>query len=295
MKKVAILGATGFIGKSLAMEFLKYGESYQLVLFSRSISHLTESFNEVSSPHILTTLDTFSHYDYDIIVNASGYGSMTQFKDSPEQIMTITETMDTLALTYLATHSSTQYISLSSGAVHSPPQGDPTTVKDFYALAKLEAEKRHRLHPQFSIIDIRIFSFFSQYIDLDSHFLITDIIRSLQNKTTLETTEENIVRDYICPSDLFELLTCCIAQSTLNIAVDAYSKAPVTKIELLDCIKENYGLIYTVKPREEGGIALSGNSYYATDKTAETLGYFPKETSLTGIDRELQKLLRSSS
>lgn len=75
--------------------------------------------------------------------------------------------------------------------------------KDWYAVAKLHAECHHRTLSHISIVDIRIFNYFSHTQDMESRFLITDITRAINSKEILNTSAESIVRDYISPSDFF--------------------------------------------------------------------------------------------
>ena len=75
----------------------------------------------------------------------------------------------------------------------------------------------------------------------------------------------------------------------LNDFFDVYSKAPVTKFEILDFCKKVYGLEYSIQKSEVAtGIT---KSYYSTNTKALSLGYTPAFTSLEGIQTEMEKML----
>ena len=68
---------------------------------------------------------------------------------------------------------------------------------------KLMLKKIHRNLKELSIIDIRIFSYLSDDLDINSKFLISDALRAIKNSEILYTNHKNITRDYISPYDLF--------------------------------------------------------------------------------------------
>ncbi len=298
MKSIAILGATGYIGTSLSREFAMQKETIDLYLFSRSqekILSLKESIKELGeqSNNYFYSKDVFHNHTYDVIINCTGVSDLTTLTEQPDQIIDITESMDIIILEYLKKKPDTMYINMSSGAVHNTPGAGSSTMTpaDFYTFAKKEAEKKHRSLGNLSIVDIRIFSFFSRYVNPKSHFLMSEIVDCITNNKVFETSGEDIIRDYISPHDLCALILCIINKKKINDAYDAYSKSPVSKFEILNFLKEKHGLVYSIK---EGTIknGLSKNDYIPKDKKANTLGYDPVFSSLESINHEINALLK---
>ncbi len=294
MKKVAILGATGYIGKSLAYE-MSHSEKYELFLFSRD-KHKALELEHVIQAHgyknniTYCGLDEFTTYTYDLIINSIGMSNLTSLKENGEVILTITRTVDEMILEYLQTHKDTFYINMSSGAVYKKID-KAVTPSDYYALAKQESEIRHRERADLSIVDIRVFSFFSSFVNTEDHFLLSEIVKCLQEGKILETNNDDIVRDYVTPQDLLLLIENIIKKKGINDFFDAYSKNFITKFRLLDQLKKMHGLQYVIKDASDNQAqGLSSSRYYSEDKKAEhVLGYVPRFSSLTGIEYELKK------
>ena len=139
-------------------------------------------------------------------------------------IFDVTLKYDQMALDYVRQHPDCRYIFLSSGAVYGSSFDKPVNEKtkatiainnlqpqDWYALAKLQAECRHRSLPHLRIVDIRVFNYFSHTQDMEARFLITDILRAIRDKTVLQTSFDNIVRDFVHPTDLHQLIECIVS------------------------------------------------------------------------------------
>ena len=190
MKSIAILGATGHIAKSIIHSF-KDEPNFSLHLFSRS-SQKTESFTQeigIKNAHI-HSYNQFNDYSYSSIINCVGIGDPNRLKAVPDEVFFVTEEIDLMVLLYLRKHSSTSYINFSSGAVHGTEFRNPVTdesvttiainaltVSDYYGIAKINAEAKHRALGQFNIIDLRIFGFYSQFLELDRPYLLSEIIK----------------------------------------------------------------------------------------------------------------------
>ena len=308
MKKIAIIGATGYIGRSIVQELLSGKVSFELFLFSRSEAKLKSSVSNLPIRGRVTLggLSTFDTKKYDVIINCSGVGDPGVLKKDPAYVFAVTEEMDNLILGYLEKNKKTLYINLSSGAVYGnnvqAPVAEGTssvvTMKhlspyEYYAIAKINSEAKHRSLKTYNIVDIRIFSFFSSLLDVDSSFLMSEITGSLRDKKVFITNEEDIIRDYITPKDLVTFLRLVIKKHSLNDFFDIYSKAPVSKLKLISSLKKKFGLEYVVTKRtnSKGAVSSSKKAYYPKSKKAEkVLGYAPTFTSLEGIEFELQKM-----
>lgn len=303
MNKIAILGATGYIAKSLIYQLTGYDE-YEISLFSRS-KEKVQSFLDT-----LTTKEMFSvyHYNefksqkYDVIINCTGIGNPILLKKNPTAIFKVTEEMDELVLSYLQENPETFYVNLSSGAayVQTTEKAIQTNSKciidinnlvpsDFYGIAKVNSEAKHRSMFNFNIVDLRIFSFFSQFIDQEAGFFMSEIISCIKNKEILKTSEDDMTRDYVCSQDLLKLIILCIQNKKLNDVFDVYTLKPISKFELLNFFKKKYGLKYEILTTEEH-FSPTGKKieYFSNNHKAESLGYSPAHTSLSGIEFEMK-------
>jgi nucleoside-diphosphate-sugar epimerase len=309
MKKVAILGATGYIGKSLLAEFLVQNSDDQIFVFSRDIEKLkqvTRQFKDTEKSSLLTLchLSEFQQGRYDIIINATGVGDTRLLGQDLVNIFKVTEDIDSLIAAYLKKYPAAIYINLSSGAVYGDNFNAPITeetkatfsvnefkVSEYYSVAKLHAEAKHRALKDYNIIDLRVFAFFSRFADPKAEFLMSEIVDCLVADKVFKTNSADIVRDFITPYDLFMLMKCVIA-SPSNSALDVYSKAPIEKFELLRELEQKFGLRYEISSDPiRGGNKFSKNIYYSENHLAKKIGYEPSHTSLQGITRELSKLL----
>jgi hypothetical protein len=63
----------------------------------------------------------------------------------------------------------------------------------------LHAEAKHRALFNFSIVDVRVFNYFSHTQDMNARFLITDIVRAIKNKIISIITPSNAVFSGLYP------------------------------------------------------------------------------------------------
>jgi len=307
-KRIAILGATSHIAKSLIDNYSRNSNNL-LFLFARSVDKV-KSFIKIlpQCNAIFYDYSEFIRHDYDIIINCVGAGTPEKVQELNRDIFSLTKTFDDLVVKYLETHRDTRYFYFSSGIVHlvhlkkylipeEPFMMDINNVpfSDYYSLAKIFAEKRHRSLPHLHIIDLRVFAYFSRYIDLQSSFLITSIINSILHNKTFITNQKDIVRDYIHPDDLFSFIECFSDSGPQNAAIDVYSKKPVTKFELLDYFKNEYHLDFSVSddlcilnPTGEK------DQFFPFSHEAGKVGYVPLYSSLEGIAKETHKLMNQT-
>lgn len=305
-KNIAILGATSHIAKGLIYNFGKTSE-YELYLFARSLERLRDFLRSIQCEKgiHLKGFDELSDEGYNVIINCIGISSASDFKERVSSYFRLTEQFDNLVLDYLNDHPDTLYINFSSGAVYgtdfSVPADESTFSKwdinhisesDYYGVAKLNSEAKHRALKNLNIVDLRVFSYFSRFINLESKFLVTEIISCIKEGKEFVTGQDNIIRDYIHPNDLYLLIEKCIERKTINDALDAYSLKPARKFEILDYFATAYGLKYEVENTVKiFSITGSKNNYYSNNKRAEVIGYIPKFNSLDCIIQESHKIL----
>lgn len=307
---VAILGATGHIAKGLIVNFLR-DNHYQLHLFSRSPEKIAAFLKSIGQPKtrgvVIHQYGDFAKHLYDVVVNAVGVGTIDKLKGDYSQYFTVTEAYDNLVIDYLRQkRSGALYLSFSSGAIYGrnfdQPAGKKTinklpvnqiTFQDYYAIARLNAEAKHRAFKSLRIIDLRLFAYFSRFIDLTDHYFITEILNSVLQKKVFITNKSDMIRDYLGPDDLFAMVKKCLVAGKINDAFDVRTAKPVSKMEIINYFASKYGLKYQFDSswQPASGTGLK-NVYYSRYNKAASLGYCPRFTSLQNIKREAKYILK---
>lgn len=307
--KIAILGATSFIAQELVREWIANKNKYSIHLYARSVDNLEKFIEKVPSNKDVLTSKVLSSFPdsevYDVVINCIGVGDPAKAKVMSDRIMDVTFQYDDIVLDYLDKHRLCKYIFLSSGAAYGSDFSTPASVNrkasfdinnlqeaEKYGLAKFITEVRHRNLPHLSIVDVRIFNFFSRNQDISSRFFITDLLRSIRNSTICDISPEPMVRDYLHPKDFCQIIDCLLWADKLNMAVDCYSLAPVDKITLLEALHKNYNLQWQFK-NEASVVCATGTkcNYFSNNHKLEKLGYQPKFSSLDTILTEFKAIL----
>ncbi len=303
-KSIAILGGTSHIGKNLILYFQKE-KQFNLFLFSRDEKKMEKTIlkNNFDKNLKIKKYEEFNNFKFDAIINCIGISDPLKLLEMDSSLCAEFTEYDDMVLAYLEENPLTNYIYFSSGAVYgenfSEPANDLTeiTIPDYevsaYALCKMKTELKHRQLKKFKIIDVRLFSFFSRYIDMNSKFIISEIAKSIQEKKIFFTNDIDICRDYVHPEDLFKFLKVCIDHDS-NRALDVYSREPISKKELLDYLKNKFGLKYEIN-KENILKSPTGfkKNYFSKSETATKLGYVPTFSSLETISNELEYLLKN--
>ncbi len=304
--KIAILGANSQIAQDLILSFSK-NKSYDFSLFGRNVELLDRWVNNanLNEKYQVQEYSNFNHdQKYDVIINFVGIGDPVKAQKMGSDIFKATEQYDDMALDYVKHHKETKYIFLSSGAVYMGNYQEPVNENtvamidinnlgptDWYGIAKLYAEAKHRSLSDLSIIDVRVFNYFSHTQDMSARFLITDIVRAIKNQEVFKTSEENIVRDFITPPDFYNLIQAIIDFKPINTALDCYTKSPVSKFDLLHKLKNKFGLEYeidnTIKIVDATGIK---RKYYSKFRLTENINYIPCNSSLNGLINEIEEV-----
>lgn len=304
--KLSILGARGQIAGSLIALYKDRGELSSLALYSRSPEGLAGQFEGAA----VYPSKTFPKNRHEVIVNCIGVPNLKGAQPSGAEIFETHETWDNLILAYLQKNPRSLYISLSSGAVYGKnfpePAGEDSgylsgmteiTPADFYAVSKLNAEAKHRSLMNLSIVDLRIFSYVSRLMDVDSNFLIAEIVKAIKEKQVFMTDDRNIFRDYLHPEDMMRIIGLIIRQwqeaGWINDAFDAYGKAPVSKLDMLKVLHEKFNLQYIVKKGAAVDASPTGFKmhYYSVNKKLEKIGYKPQYSSMDAILQVLREVL----
>ena len=300
---IAILGATSQIARDLIVSFSAEAGQH-LHLFARRPDDVVKWLASVglAGRYAVDNFSVFAGQEFDAVINFVGVGNPAQAVAMGNSIFDVTLRYDEMVLDYLKTHPACRYLFLSSGAAYGSSFNEPAnrdtvaTVAinnlaphEWYGVAKLYAECRHRAHPELPIIDIRVFNYFSRTQDIEARFLIMDILRAIRDKTVLKTSPDYIVRDFLHPSDFYGLVSALLAAPPANAAVDCYSRAPIDKPTLLATMQEKFGLQYEITGAAVGVNATGSKPhYYSLNTRAADFGYQPAWTSLEGVLQELE-------
>jgi nucleoside-diphosphate-sugar epimerase len=304
--KIAILGANSHIAKGLINNLLAKRQD-TLCLFTRSVTEtgkfLAAAGHELRGNCVLVEgYRDFLKCGYDVIINCVGTGTPDKLGNDYSVWFTLTEEFDNLCLACLRSNPDTLYVNFSSGAVYGKDGSAPATEHtvncievnhiipaDYYTIARLNSEAKHRAFAAFKIVDIRIFAYFSRFIDLNSGYFIAEVMNCIRNKRILQTNAADMVRDYIHPDDLLKLVLKCAAAGKINVAFDAVSAAPAEKFQILDFFKSEYGLQYEIDgTRNFGSPNGSKNIYCSNYNKASGIGYMPGFSSMDAIEQEAQ-------
>uniref|UniRef100_E6QRG1 Putative dTDP-glucose 4,6-dehydratase n=1 Tax=mine drainage metagenome TaxID=410659 RepID=E6QRG1_9ZZZZ len=304
--QIAILGATSQIAKDLILSFSATTNDV-LHLFARQPDVVTQWLAGMGIKERYTASDyaVFADHEFDAVINFVGVGNPARTVEMGASIFDITHQYDDMAMDYVRHHAACRYIFLSSGAAYGAQFIEPVSTttpalvpintlspQDWYGVAKLYAECRHRAQTALPIIDIRIFNYFSRSQDIAARFLITDMLRAIRDQTVLQTSADHITRDFLHPTDFYGLISALLSAKPANAVVDAYTRAPISKSNLLAAMQEQFGLQYEVTASTASVNATGGKPhYYSLNRHAADFGYQPSLTSLEGVMREAHIIL----
>lgn len=308
--KIAILGATSHIAKNLIYYF-RLDSRAELFLFARNQGAVHEFLKSTEGEvaPIVLGFGSFSGRDYDAVINCVGIADPQNQKNAGVELFRLTERFDNLVLDYLAGHEKTVYVNFSSGAVYGTTFDsgvesnavasiavNSIAPSDNYRIAKLNAEAKHRSMADRSIIDLRVFSFFSRFIDLNSGFLLAEMMRCVIDRQPFHTDAVDVVRDFVAPADLFSLVKLCVASHGINQPIDVFSAGPIRKSELIDLFSRDFGL--ETKTDREVHVSITGAklAYYSVNHVATTLlNYVPELASRAVVHDEASDIMTAVS
>jgi nucleoside-diphosphate-sugar epimerase len=302
VRKVAIMGASGHIGSSLAAA-LGQRPGTDLDLYARRPETLVALIDTGSckATTAVRHLDALDLSGVDILVNALGLGDPLKVAASGVDILPMTLAWEERVRDALARAPQCLYVYLSSGAVYGRLiEGEATAsslirfpantigADNAYGRAKLLAETLHRCWTHPRLIDVRVFGYVSPRIDPKAGYLVSAALKAILSGSVLETSPEDIVRDYVGPQELADLIEAASGYERINDAVDIYSAAPVGKLDLLTAL-EPLGLRWQLGK----GPAAPANrlKYFTSFDRAARYGYAPKRNAETVVLAELRRAL----
>lgn len=307
--RVIILGANSHIAKGLIYNFSK-NNNYILYLYTTN-KNKTKNFIKtlnLKDQCLIKGYDTPFPKGVDLLINCVGPGTPKAMQGHYERWFFLLEKFDNLSIEYLTQNPKALYVHFSSGAIYGTLKNaaDKNTVNDFpvndlkwqkfYGLAKLYAEGKHRALNNCNIVDLRVFSYFSRYADIDEDYFLPNIINAVKNNTVLQISEGDMIRDFVSPEDLFNLILTCLKyakKKLLNMSLDIRSKKPINKKQILNFFVKNYGLKYkvskTLKMTNSGG---NKNNYFSKyEEPLRKIAFKPVRTSLDTLKTEAAYLL----
>lgn len=172
---IAILGSNSHIARGLIHNFIKSSFG-TLHLYTRYPDRCHRFLNSIDftrrrDPIVEQGYRKFMQGHYDLIINCVGVGPPNKLRNNYSDYFKITEQYDNLAIDYLGLNPNTLYINFSSGAVYgknfkAPVEENSTnciqvnhiTSEEYYQIANLNAEGKHRSLQDLKITDIRIFA-----------------------------------------------------------------------------------------------------------------------------------------
>ena len=300
--RTVILGGTSHIARALTPFFQEKGDD--LCLFARRPEALKGLEARVESD-----FSRLPEIKYDLLINCIGAGTPNLIRENPHLWFSVLERFDNLALESLTKAPEALYVHFSSGAVFDRDAGTPVgeesfktifpnhlTMEQWYPIVQLYAEAKHRSLPALRILDLRIFSFFSRHIDLESGYFMTELVKALVEKRPFATTRQEIVRDFPAPADLAALIRRAAELPAINTALDVRSAQSVSKSEILDCFAEKFSLRYEYTDMKESSPNGNAEVYFSDSRRAEEMtGVLPRFTSQETLLTETESLLAALS
>ena len=295
---IAILGSNSMIAMDIYKMFVQH-TSHDVFMFSRNPS-LNKSKYDIDFLDYAKLQD----FDYELIINFIGAGDQNKLILEKNNIISTSIKYDQMVMNYLVKNSKTKYIYISSGSVYLSDFNNPAKENDSikicksdlineeknYQYSKVIPELVHLAERDLNIVNLRIFNYVSNSININQSFLVSQIFKSIVDKKTFECNEVNIYRDFISDTELFEIINLVNDYNFINDSFDCYSKKPISLYELLNLMKQLYNLNYNFLQTEiinETGIKLN---YFSDSHDLLKIGYKPKRTSaeiITSVAKEI--------
>jgi nucleoside-diphosphate-sugar epimerase len=294
---IAILGATGYVGRAISRVFAAEGKP--LALFARNPEKLSDGAWPAGVS--LRPLASFDAAEFSLVINAIGAGDPKIVSSMGTSIIDLTALWDQRVLATMGPQ--TRYVFLSSGAVHGAPELLATPDNRIslpamspqglspYTFSKLQAEHRHRQAASCAILDLRIFGFADPAIDLGGSFFLAQLANCIVRKAVFATSRDDMVRDYSGVAELRALVDCWENAGAPNCALDLFTKSPASKQSLLETFARQYDLKIEYVTDIESGPTGVKPRYFSLDHAATRLGFAPTRDSLRVLTDTIDAIL----
>lgn len=298
-----IIGSNSQIGKSLLCNFINREDVYVMSSNHLKLVNFTKELDNKKKVQVLrfNPFEKFSPpSDVSCIINCTGIGDPKRNQDASTISEDYSEFLDFKIINYLKNNSNICYFSMSTGgfflgcgnyddARKSREIKINLDSKDisYYFIKKLKAEVFHRKFNNLKIIDLRIFGFISEFIDLEANFFLSILMQSVIKGTKFKTTPSNFIRDYIKTDDIVKIINLVLYKPK-NDAIDIFSKEPVSKLEILDLFKKKFNLkcfntFKEIKPIKKPNIISSCQK-------AKKIGFVSESSSIENIKHFSEKI-----
>ena len=308
LPRIAILGGTSHLAKSLVDTNAQQGK-WNIDLYVRDIPRAEAFIRNYPGCETATEVLPINSFNQnsncDALVNCVGFGTPTGVSAAASNLFIVTQLYDQLIDLFLQKQPSTPVVSFSSGAIYGSQLAepvkdghvahfavDPVDPVDFYRITKLASEAYHRSLFDKPIVDIRLFNFFSEFIDLTTGFLVADIVSALLTDNPFVTNRIDVARDFFHPTDLYRLVDSIIRAGNLNAAVDTISLEPITKLDLIGRCQREYGLKVAFRENTFDSPTGIKSCYYSQGSGKNRIiDFYPEFSSWDSIKSSIDKML----
>lgn len=308
--KIAIFGSNSEIARDLIINFSKFAK-YKLILFSTNKLKVKNWLkkNNIKKTYKIEEYNNFFRYDdIQIIINFIGVARPEDIIKIKSKIINITDQFDKKIIQYLKKNKTTKYIFISSGVVYCNFSKEPASSKrrifysrakkggkNWYLIAKLKAEKRHRNLKNLNITDLRVFNYFSHTQDFQNNFFISGIIKSIIKKKLFLTSNQNFHRDYVSSKDFFKIIKNLLKFNLDNQAIDCYTKSQIDKFTILKLMHDKFGLKYKFQKTHLKKSPTSEKIFfYSKNYQAKKIRYSPTYSSKDNLIIQTKKYLNKT-
>lgn len=298
-----ILGANGQIARSLIKELPK---NEFLFLVTSNQSSLLEFLKRIGKIKNYKVIE--NNYKKIVIpkgiksiINCSGIGDPMIHNSKKFLLNDLGFDIDNQVLNYLEKNNNTHYFFMSTGGIYNAEEDyfyarhkrelslnlDDLSQKKYYILKKITQETLHRSLKHLNIVNIRIFGFISEFINLNSAFFLAQIIKSFIDKKIFVTSKKNFLRDLISAKDLVRLISI-LEKKKINDTFDVFSNKPVTKKDIL-IFFEKKGLKLSINTKEI--LNLKKPKFISKCLKAKLVGFKKQYSSIENISNALENLV----
>lgn len=297
MKKILLIGASGFVGKSL-IEYFGDNDKYfsKIYTISRKSFSLKKKYKSLKKIKIdLIKLKKFPEIDYIMyLINSNGHKSYVKnFSKFKKLIGNLKYKPSILFLSSGAVYGKRKkkYHISEKFMVKTNKNNNYKNYKKKYALEKIYLEKKFQQLSKngYKVSIARCFTFYGNYI-LSYKYAISNILNSIirKKKTIVFDKNPNIYRSYMHSDDMCKWLLKIIKNSNVNCPIyNVGSNKEINMLELATFFSNRYNIKLKSKNYD-----LNEIEYYvpSTEYATKDLGLKSSVSFKNGIKKILSNL-----
>lgn len=234
--KIALLGGTGFVGKSLADFVLSHHSDVDLTLYSRTprvtsgqpfLEFLEKNKTGQVQLRAAESLgDDLKSAKYTHLIHGAVSSDERVYRDEKVSLDVVNSDLSSLLMRVSTLQTPPKFIYLSSGAVYGSfqdathPDEDalygefPAGPKQLYSMLKQDAERKVQAAHRLTSVILRLFAFIGPWLPTEQHFLAGQTIRALETNLPLELKARAFVtRSYLYADDMAKQILAICKQS----------------------------------------------------------------------------------